>query len=613
MAKLLKWALIIIGSALALLIVGSIILTLFLPLDKIKDFAVARLSAALQREVRIEKVSFNIFSGVKLEKLYVGNRRGFADRPFVSADAVELRYAFWPLFSRQLLIKEVRLVKPEVLVEKTASGEFNFSDLLKTTQPPNNQAAEPSTTGTAKLPFTLLVSSFGLTDGKVVYVDRGTNTTNEIRNFNMKFSGFELFMLKPVAYRVSADLLSQGRPVPISVSGKLVLDLEKASLSLPDTKLTVAGETAAITASVNNWKSPAVAFSIATNSFSVDPFLALFASSSGAKKAPAKPGELTATVNKALASLPRNLRVNGSLDLSNLTFQKFKVDKANLALALAGKVLNVRIKEIKLYDGSLSGSASANLNVPGVAYSVSDLRLSHFNAAPFSTAVVGTFLTFLPDYKDLLDKVYGTLDLSAALQGRGLEPKDIMANLSLDGSLTLKNGELKRLKTLAEVGKTLKSNSLQDDIKFGALYTAFSFKNQVATAKALKIEEKEFKLYFNGGADLKTFKWVPGNRLTLKLAPALTAGLPKELAVFRDSSGWLELTFEITGDLKKPLPRPILAKPLETAIGKLKVKIEAKKVEIETAAQKAAQEKLDAETARLKEEAKNQLQQLFKH
>ena len=613
MAKLLKWFFIIIGLALAVLIIGSVLLTLFLPLDKIKDYAVARLSASLRREVRIEKVSFNIFSGIKLEKLYVGNRRGFANQPFVSADAIELRYAFWPLFSRQLLINEVRLVKPEVLVEKSSAGDFNFSDLLKTSPLPNNPTTPPAKGTAAKLPFDLLVSSFALTDGKITYLDHSAKSSSEIRNLNLRFSGFELFMLKPVTYSISADLIYQGQTMPVSVAGKLIMDLEKASVSLPDTTLAIAGEKAAITATIVNRRSPEVNFSVASRSLSLDPLLAIFTSSAGAKKQPAKPGELTSMVNKAAASLPGNLSVKGDLDLENLTFQKFKADKINGNLSLFGKVVNAKIKQVKLYDGEMSGTLSADLNVPGLAYSVSDLRLSHFNAAPFSNAVVGTFLASLPDYKDLLDKVYGTLDLSASLKGRGVEPKDVMANLALDGSLTLKNGELKRLKTLAEVGKTLKSNSLQGDIKFGALYTAFSFKNQVATAKALKIEENDFKLYFNGGADLKTLKWVPGNRLTLKLAPALTTGLPKEFTVFRDSSGWLELTFEMTGDLKKPLPKPILAKPLEVAVGKLKVKIEAQKVSIEAEAKKAAQEQLDAEKARLKEEAKNQLQQLFKH
>ncbi|MBN3033095.1 MAG: AsmA family protein [Candidatus Saganbacteria bacterium] len=609
MSKIWKWSLITFGSLAGLFIVGSVLLTLFLPLEQIKDLAVARLSETLHRQVRIEKVSFNLLSGIKLEKLTVGNRPGFAAKPFVSADAIELRYALWPLFSRQLLIKEIRLVKPAILIEKNRAGETNFSDLTKPGKPA--KAASPSPPG--KLPFNLLVASFSLTGGKLTYADAAAGTS-AVNNLNVSVTGFELALVKPIDFKLSADLLYQGKAVPAALSGQVSLDMEHASAALSHGSLSLAGEKADFAAGINNWQRPDITFSVSSGSLSVDPLLAPFAAApAGPKKGAMKPGELTALVNRTTASLPGYLTARGDIKIDNLSFQKFKLDKVNCRLSLAGKVARAEIKEIKLYDGRLSGRLTADLNVPGLAYSVKDLRLEGFNAAPFSNAVVGTFLTALPDHKDLLDKVYGTLDLSAALQGRGIEPKEVMANLSLDGSLTLKHGELKRLKTLAEIGKTLKSNSLQRDLKFGALYSGFSFRDQVATARGLKIEENDFKLYFTGGADLKTLQWVPGNRLSLKLAPALTSGLAPEFTIFRDKDGWLELTFEITGGLKLPLPKPILAKPLETAVGKMKVKVEAKKVEIENAAQKAAQEKVEAEKSRLQEEAKNQLQQLFKH
>jgi uncharacterized protein involved in outer membrane biogenesis len=621
MKQLLKWLLIVAGGLMALFAVGTILLTIFLPLERIKDFAVARLSETLRREVRIEKVSFNIFSGIKLEQLYVGNRQGFTAKPFVAADSIELRYAFWPLFSRQLLIHEIRLVKPEILIEKSSRGDFNFSDLTTSPKQPNHQLAKPPKTD-AKIPFDLLVSSFSVANGNILYVDNSTGTSAEIKDLHIGVSGFELALVKPINFKVSADIIYQNKPVPVALSGKVALDLNKESAALRDTRLSIAGESAAISADIENWKNPRVGFSVASRGLSIDPLLAVFAAQAGPKKAH-QPGELTASLNRSMAAIPKNLSVKGSLDIENLTFQKFKVDKIDASLSLAGKRAAANIRSVKIYDGSLSGNLSADLNVPGLAYSAKDLRLAGFNAAPFSNAVIETFLTGLPDHKDLLNKVYGRLDLSASLKGRGVEAADIMANLDLDGALTLKNGELKRLKTLAEVGKTIKSNSLQQDIKFGGLYTAISFKDRVAAAKALKIEENDFKLYFSGGANLKSFKWVPGNRLTLKLAPALTTDLPKELSFFRDNNGWLELTFEITGDLKRPFPKPILDKPFEAAIGKLKIKVEAKKVEIEAAAKaelatretelkKEAEKRLEEEKNRLKEEGKKQLQQFLK-
>ena len=104
MKKLFKWLGITTGIIIVLLVIGVVALPFVLPLEKIKDFAVARISEAIHREVKIEKVSFNLFEGIKLEKLSVSNRAGFSDQPFVSADAISLRYAFWPLFWRQIIL-----------------------------------------------------------------------------------------------------------------------------------------------------------------------------------------------------------------------------------------------------------------------------------------------------------------------------------------------------------------------------------------------------------------------------------------------------------------------------------------------------------------------------
>jgi uncharacterized protein involved in outer membrane biogenesis len=613
-----KWFGIVAGALIALLVIGLVALPFVFPLDKIKDFAVAKLSETLRREVRIEKASFNIFSGFKLQGIYVGNRAGYAQQPFISADAIELKYAFWPLFSRQIIIKEISLVKPQILIEKDYRGEFNFSDMM-TSQPAAKASAPANHQGklkgqpTTKPPFDLFVSAFSIKNAKLTYNDRAAGTVNEIRDFNLKVGGFELALVRPIALSASANATYGGQTIPLSLSGQISVNLVNEIVKVSGVNLTIAGESLTAAATVGRWsKAPQLSATVSSKKFNVDPLLAIFAGGAKAPSAKPKPGELTKTINGLTASIPRNISATIDLDVASLTFQKFKVDKLAAGLSLANKVAAVKLKEIKIYDGLLSGTLKADLNVSGLAYEVRDLRLAGFNAHHFSNAVVETFLTSLPDSKDLVDKVDGTLDVSTSLTGRGVEPEPIMSNLNLNGSLTLKNGELKKLKTLAEVGKVIKSSSLQEDLKFGALYTAFNFANRVVTAKALKIDESDFKLYFNGGADLKSLRWVPGNKMTLKLAPHLTKDLPREYSIFKDPKGWFEIAFELTGSLKMPIPRPILDKPLEVVTEKVKAKIEAKKVEVETAvktevATKAAEAKIELEN-----KAKDAIKDLLK-
>ena len=581
MKKLLKWFGIVAGTLVALLIIGIVALPFIFPLEKIKEFAVAKISETIHREVKIEKVSFNIFTGIKLEKLSVSNRAGWAKQPFVSADSIDLHYAFWPLFSRQIIIKEIALVKPEILVEKRGS-EFNFSDMLtpvKRTTPDETRLA-PAQRPT-KPPFDLFISSFTIKDGEITYNDRAAGTKNEVKNFNLGVSGFELALVKPINFKVSADIAYQGKIIPLSLSGQVALDMANEIVRIPTVALNIAGEKADLSARISDLKSgPAVDFKISSSKLTVDPLLALFAAPTTVEKPKAKPGEMTKTVNQLAASLPGKLRVKGGLNISNLTFQEFKVDEAQLDLNLVNKAAAINITLLKFYDGLLTGKLKADLKVPGLGYS-GNLNLAGFDAHPFSNSVVNTFLTKMPDYKDLIDKVYGKLDLTVNLTGRGVEVPDIMANAVASGTFALRNGELKRLKTIESIADQLKSPALKQDLKVTELSSGFSFKNQILNLANLTLRDHDLAVFFSGGLDLAGLKYVAGNRLTLKGSPDLTKNLSREYNLLRDEKGWLEVTFELKGDLKKPIPMPILGKPIEAAVGKLKVKIDAAKVEIE--------------------------------
>ncbi|MBU0672254.1 MAG: AsmA-like C-terminal region-containing protein, partial [Candidatus Margulisbacteria bacterium] len=459
----------------------------------------------------------------------------------------------------------------------------------------------------------------------ITYVDYGTNTSTELKNGDLTISGFTLATLKPIALKFSATANYKGKDIPLSLAGKVGIDLKGGVYNIPSLALGIAGEKADISAKVSNLKTgPWIDFSISSNKLEIDPLLAVFTAGATAPKAKKKAvrGELTKTINKIMASLPAKLRVQGTIDIGQLTLLNFQVDKAKLGLALLNKQFAVDIREIKIYDGTVSGAANLDLRASGLGYNA-NLKVSGFNAAPFSNAVVSTFLTKLSDYKDLLDKVYGNLDLSLKLTGQGVEVPDIMANAVASGSLSLKDGELKRLKTVDAIADKLKLAALKQDLKISELSAAFTMKDQVVDVKDLSLKDHDINVEFKGGLDLANLKYVSGNRLTLKGSPLLTKDLSKEYDLLRDDNGWLLATFELKGSLKKPIPFPILEKPFEKAVGKLKVKIEAKKVEIEQAAQKKvdeekqrleqeAQKKIEEEKEKAKEEAKKQLKELIK-
>ncbi|OGB88194.1 hypothetical protein A3J44_06390 [candidate division WOR-1 bacterium RIFCSPHIGHO2_02_FULL_45_12] len=613
MKKLLKWAGVIIGSLVGLLIIGAIALPFVLPLEKIKELVTARLSEAIHREIKVEKVSFNLFSGIKLEKLSVSNREGFAKKPFVSADAIELRYAFWPLFNRQIIVKEFRLVKPEILIEKNAGGTSNYSDMTGSGEKRRTQKVGHGTQEEKKQGFSLVIDTFSVHQGHITYSDYGTKTSSEIKNANLTISGIALALVKPIDFKFSAVAVYQKKDLPLSLAGKLGIDLKKDKISLAPLTLNVAGEKADFTAYLAGLKTtPSVNFTLSSKKLSLDPLLALFAAGAPAEKKKANKGELTKMVDNATKAVSPQYRVNGRINIENLAVQNFKLDKVDLLISLANKQVSLDVKEIVLYDGKLSGLARINLAISGLSYNLKNLKLAGFNSTPFVNALIETFLTSQPDYKDLIDKVYGKLDLALSLAGQGVEPQDVFANAIGNGSFSLTGAELKRLKTLAEIGRVIKSNSLQNDIKLKDLRAAFLLNKRVLNTKQIRFDSKDVKANFAGGADLGNQQWVPGNRLSLRLSPDATKGLAKEFSLFRDKDGWFELTVEMTGSLTKPVPKPILDKPIEQALGKIKLKIEAKEVEIKQQVQTEIDKKAEAAKKTIEDEAKKKLKELIR-
>lgn len=616
MKKFLKWIAIVFGVIFLFLVISVFALPFFLPLDKIKDFAAAKISETIHRDVKINSVAFDIFSGIRLKGLTVGNRQGFAAQPFVSAESIDLRYAFWPLFSRQIIVKELRLVKPMILIEKGRDGEFNFSDL--TAAKPGKEPTKPSQTA-GKPPFELYVSSFSIDRGKISYVDHAAGTKTEVKDLTVKLAGFELALIKPIDLKASAIATYNGKEIPLGLGAKIGVNLVKESINISELSLSIAGESINGSASISAWKiAPHLDFTLASKGIEVDPLLLLFAGSAPTPKKKALPGELTKTINQAAKSLPANVSAKGAVAIDNLVFQGFKVDKIIAEIKLKNKVAALDLKEVRIYNGVLSGQAKVNLNVSGLQYSVADLKLAGFNSTAFINALAAGPLASLPDSKDLVNKVYGQLDLGANLSGGGVEMPALLNNLTAQGSFSLKKGALKRLKTIDAIAEKLGTAALKQDLSLQGLTADFTFGKMIVGIKNFDLADNDLNIKFNGDINLAAQKFGEGNRLVLRASPTATKGLSREYNLLRDKDGWLEATFELRGDLKKPFPMPILLKPFDTAVGKLKVTVDAKKVEIENKAKEEAAKaeaeakaKADEEKRRLEEEAKNKLKSLF--
>jgi uncharacterized protein involved in outer membrane biogenesis/gas vesicle protein len=605
MKNILKWLGILSAALVVLIVAASVALALFFPLDRIKDIAASKISEALGRQVKIEKASFNIFTGLRLEKISVSEKYEHIKRPFIAAEALELHYDLWPLLRRQIVIRKIGLVKPEIFVQKSPAGDYNFSDMIT-----NKKTGKSPRKENKDLPFELFVNSFYIKSGRLVYSDPAAGMDTSVNNFDLSVGGFTSSMNAPLDIRTSLDVNYQGKKVPVVISCKAALDLPQEKISVSPLALSVAGERVAMSIKIANFsKGPDISLDVKSGRISVDPLMAIFSSDD---KKPKEKADITKAVDRFTSSIPRSLKAKVSADISNLTFRGITIDKAALSFGLANKMVTANIQEIKFYEGTLSGTAGINLNVPGTAYETKGLKLTGFNAHPFSNAVIDNFLTKLEDHKDLRDKLHGKIDISATFSGRGVDTKVLLKNLDGRATLSVVDLELKKTKILSSIGDLINSNMLKQDIKAGKLDAAASIKDGTVNFSDLALDHKDIRLNFKGGIDLERLRWSAGNRLTLALPPHATKDLSREYNLLRDASGWLEVTFELTGSLKMPIPRPVLDKPIERAVKKVEEKIQTVIDEQKEKAEAAARQKAEEEAERLKKEAADEIKRLLK-
>jgi AsmA protein len=182
MKKFYKYIGIVAGILLVLVVVLFVLAKFLITPERVREAVLPLARNALHREVQLSGVQVSLFSGISLSDLVIRENAG--PETFVSADRVILRYQFWPLLFKRVIIEEVLLDGPTIRVTRFADGRFNFSDLLgsaaedikKPQEPVRTKAEEKADSG-----IDLLVSEISVVNGKVRFVDYALGATEPYR------------------------------------------------------------------------------------------------------------------------------------------------------------------------------------------------------------------------------------------------------------------------------------------------------------------------------------------------------------------------------------------------------------------------------------------------
>ena len=164
----------VLGIIVGVIVILVILLcTIPITSPKLKDLALVKAKSALGREVTIGRVRIVLLRGIRLDKVTVANKEGFAKEPLFSGKRIVVKYELLPLFRRELVIKKVILLEPKILLERNRKGVWNFSGIGKKAEakPETKPIAEKGEVKTKK-GLTLTISQIAIKKGKISVEDR---------------------------------------------------------------------------------------------------------------------------------------------------------------------------------------------------------------------------------------------------------------------------------------------------------------------------------------------------------------------------------------------------------------------------------------------------------
>lgn len=149
------------GILLAVLVVAAVAIPLFINVDAFRPELEKRLSAALNREVHIGKLSASVFrGGASADNISIADDPAFSQGPFLQASAVNVGVHLLPLiFSHRLEVTSLTVEQPEIVLLRTAAGKWNYSSLGGTA---SKSSSPPPASADA-----LSIATFEIVDGKI--------------------------------------------------------------------------------------------------------------------------------------------------------------------------------------------------------------------------------------------------------------------------------------------------------------------------------------------------------------------------------------------------------------------------------------------------------------
>ncbi|MGZ4790114.1 MAG: AsmA family protein, partial [Terriglobales bacterium] len=179
----------------------------FIDANRYRDRIQSELQSRLGRTVSLGNISASFLPpSLKVQDVVIGEDPQFGAGPFARAQQLNIRVALLPLLRKDLQIRSVTLVSPDVELIRNKTGQWNYSTLGNApastpstpapstqAQPPKQQKPSAATTAEGDKPQApqLSLSHLNIQNGRLHYIDEKNNFRAVYENIDLTLNHFE--------------------------------------------------------------------------------------------------------------------------------------------------------------------------------------------------------------------------------------------------------------------------------------------------------------------------------------------------------------------------------------------------------------------------------------
>ncbi|MGA2782506.1 MAG: AsmA family protein [Smithella sp.] len=501
MKKLLKITAIVFAFLLVVIIAVSLFVKSYLTEERMRALVLETTEKSLNRKAVLGNISISLFRGVVVKDFEIREKE--SEAVFFKTKEFVLKYQFFPLLAKKLVIDKLSIADVEIYVKTNPDGTYNFSDMVKKDKTQDQKNEKEKTAG---LPIDLNVKNIEIKNAKLGYVDTigKLKKADVIMNAELKITGLSKNTLSSEGSfdaTIADALLKDGnknfKDIKTAIRYKIDLDMASKQITIHSMNLDIMKIPVNIAGTVNY--SSGTAYSLVMN----------------------VPNCNLSEIKQDIASafLPKGMALGGNISMlinidkkqdkesplnfnGNVKMNKVSCAYKNMNLVVDGAIRltpeMISLEGLKLVAGQnradISGSVrnyneypDVNINIKSPIISLDDLFVTAPASAKSQETAKGDNVRKEPEPMNLKFKVNASLDIDKTIY-KGISITDFRSRYELKNNVfnipylkgnTLSGAfALKASVNLAQKGTTYNMNADLNGVKIEEIVNAFAPKAQ---------------------------------------------------------------------------------------------------------------------------------------